>query len=97
MRYPTALDMARELDACTKLENRVVGASDVAAVMKALFPLEAERDAALLADVSASWDDGGPASMRTSVPRMSAAPELAPEEWKRALPAGLLNDRARKR
>lgn len=96
-RYPTALDMARELDACSKLEGRSLGQGDVAKVMAALFPFEAERDAALLADADAPHSIDAPASRRPSVPRVSAAPELAPDEWKKALPAGILNDRARKR
>jgi serine/threonine protein kinase len=96
-RFPTALEMSHELDGYARSEGRSLGQNDVASVMQALFPLEAENDAALLADVSAQMEQGGPPSARTSVSRISAAPEIAPEEWKRALPAGLLNDRARKR
>jgi serine/threonine protein kinase len=96
-RYATALEMARDLDACTKLEGRTLGTGDVAAVMQALFPLEAERDGALLAEVSAALEHGGPASVRTSVSRVSVQPGIVPDEWKRALPPGLLAEKSRKR
>ena len=85
-RYATALEMARELDVCSKLEGRTLGQPDVAAVMRSLFPLEAEQGGAMLADVSGSFE-AVPASLRNS------APQLVPEEWKRALPPGLLNEK----
>lgn len=94
-RHSTALELARELQECSKLEGRSLAQKDVASVMQALFPLEAERDGAMLADASLSLEQGGPASLRTSVAQ-PAAPEIVPEEWKRALPPGLLNDRRKR-
>ncbi|HEY1956227.1 MAG TPA: serine/threonine-protein kinase [Polyangiaceae bacterium] len=91
-RYATALDMARELDACATLEGRTLGSPDIAKVLKALFPLEAERDAALLSEASTSLETGAPMSIRTSV----SSPALVPEDWKAALPPGLLNDRTKR-
>ncbi len=91
-RYPTALEMARELDAYAALEGRKLGQKDVASVLRALFPLEAEQDGALLAEASESIDSGAPLSQRSSVTRVSVE-EIAPEEWKKQLPPGLLNER----
>ncbi len=90
-RYPTALEMSRDLDDCAKLENRALGAADVSSVMKVLFPFEAERDGALLAEAGESSyvPSAAPRDERTSFEA------IAPEEWKRALPAGLLNERQR--
>jgi eukaryotic-like serine/threonine-protein kinase len=94
MRYPNALEMARELDACAALEGRKLGVADVAKVIRALFPLEAEQDAALLADVSESFDAAAPLSQRSS---RTSIDEIAPEAWKKALPAGVLNERRSKK
>lgn len=92
-RFSTALEMCRELDACSRLEGRTIGQKDVADVMHALFPLEAENDAALLAEASESVSVE---QLRTSVTRISVEPPMAPDEWKAQLPAGLLNERKNK-
>ena len=93
-RYPTALDMARELDEVSTLEGRRVGPRELAAVMNALFAYEAERDSAWVADASLS--DAAPFSVppRNGDARPSARAIDAPEEWKRALPPGLLAERS---
>ena len=91
-RYQTGLDMARDLDALAVSEGRRLAQKDVAAVMRALFAFEAERDEALLSDAAESVD-AEDLAQRTSVSRVSAAPAIAPEEWRKALPAGLLNER----
>jgi serine/threonine-protein kinase len=90
-RFSTALEMARELDACARAEDRKIGPKDVAEVMQALFPLEAEQDAAFLAEASSSID-APVTSTHSSLNRLSV-PEIAPEEWKKTLPPGLLNER----
>jgi hypothetical protein len=80
--------MAHELDALSTMEGRTLGNADLAEVMHALFAYEAERDSAWLADASLS--DAAPLSVP---PRVSAQALPAPEEWKKALPAGLLAER----
>jgi serine/threonine-protein kinase len=95
-RYASALDMARDLDEFAKSEGRKLGQKDVSEVMHALFPLEAEQDMAFMNDASASLETSGAMSTRSSITRLSVD-EIAPEEWKRALPAGLLNERTKKR
>jgi serine/threonine protein kinase len=95
-RYATALEMARELDECSKLEGRKLGEKDIGEVMHALFPLEAEQDQAFMQEASGSLETSGPMSTRTSITRLSVD-EIAPDEWKRALPAGVLNERRPKK
>jgi eukaryotic-like serine/threonine-protein kinase len=97
-RYPTALDLARDLDAFALTEGRRLGAPDISAIMHALFTLESEQDAAMLADAEtlARTGEGPSVVTRTSISRISAPP-IAPEDWKRALPPGLLNERPPKR
>ena len=92
-RYPTGLEMARELDAFAASEGRKLGQNDVAAIMRALFAFEAEKDEALMTEAAESAD-AEDLAQRTSVSRVSIAPAIAPEEWKRTLPAGLLNERS---
>jgi serine/threonine-protein kinase len=101
-RFSNALEMSRELDACAKLENRTLEQKDIAEVMHALFPLEAESDEALLHEASeASEMLESPTSIshlgRTSVSRLPSDPQVAPDEWKAQLPAGLLNERSPKK
>jgi len=100
-RFQTALEMAQELDAYAKLEGRSLAQKDVSAVMRALFPLEAENDEAMLdqaSEASEALEVG-----RTSISRMSIDPAstgetaIAPAEWRAQLPAGLLNERKPKR
>ncbi len=94
-RYSTALEMSRELDACSRLEGRAMSQAAVGKVMCALFPLEAENDQAMLhqaSEASESIELGG----ATSISRMSIEP-IAPDEWKAQLPAGLLNERKPKK
>ncbi len=91
-RYANALEMARDLDECSKLEGRKLGQKDVGEIMHALFAFEAQQDRTLL-DQAAVSVDSEDLSERTSVSRLHAAPGIAPDEWKRQLPAGLLNER----
>ncbi len=53
-RYPTALELARELDRFATSEGRTVDEAAVAAVMRDLFAAERERDATWLAEASAA-------------------------------------------
>jgi serine/threonine-protein kinase len=62
-RYPTALDMARELDACSRMEGRVVSSATMAEVMLALFAHESERQARWIAEASG----GGEAARRDTM------------------------------
>jgi serine/threonine protein kinase len=94
-RYATGLDMARDLDAYAESEGRKLGTKDVAEIMHALFAYESEQDDAMMADAVAS-SEGPSAGSRSSVSRISAVPQLAPEEWKKQLPPGLLNDRPKR-
>ncbi len=90
-RYATGLDMARELDECGKVEGRKLAQSDIASIMHALFTLEAEHDEAL-AGASESFESPDFAD-RPSFSQMSPTTPIAPDDWKRALPPGLLNER----
>ena len=94
-RYANGLEMARDLHELSKSEGRKIGQKDIAEVMHALFPLEAEQDQQFMSEASGSIETSGPMSTRTSITRLSVA-EIAPAEWKRTLPAGLLNDRTKK-
>ncbi len=94
-RYGNGLEMARELDEFAKSEARKPGQQEIADVMHALFPLEAEQDMGFMKDASASLETSGPMSARTSITRLSVD-EIAPDDWKKALPAGVLNERTKK-
>ena len=87
-RYQTALEMAKDLDGLSTLEGRSLGPAHLAEVMHALFAYEAERDSAWLSDASLS--EAAPFS---APPRVSTQALPAPEDWKKALPAGLLAER----
>jgi len=91
-RYANGLDMARDLDTYAKLEGRTLAQSDIASIMHALFAFEAEHDEALLAGMSESFENASSGD-RPSFSQASSAPPIAPDEWKRTLPAGLLNER----
>lgn len=89
-RYPMALEMARDLDACSRIEGRVVSSATMAEVMVALFAYESERQARWLAEASAAGPPtardtmrpppGTPLSSKTGMPhRRGVFAEVDPD------------------
>jgi serine/threonine-protein kinase len=63
-RYQTAIELARDLDQCAKMEGRVVTSASMAEVMLALFANEVERQAKWIAEASAGNRPAPQATMR---------------------------------
>ena len=81
-RHASAAELSRELDACARMEGRVVNAATVAEVMRELFADEKNRHASWIADASspnrpAPKDElmRAPASLPPPAPQGATAPE----------------------
>jgi len=77
-RYPTALDMARELDAFSRSRGRVVTAATVAELMQELFGGEWERAAQWMEAASSEEPPAEPLHMRRAPKEEGAEPRSSP-------------------